>query len=218
MEEALAKLWKSDLPTGRSGDWAVERFQIRRDPPPDSLLEGLRGYPDSKPPLRGIYTRLKHQEMEIMSDIQDEWAAHRQAALQAARRGGRVLVHGLGLGLIVEVMLRNPFSHVEQLTVIERSPDVIRLVGTHLQARYGKRLRIVRADAFGWQPPENVRYQVVWHDIWERIDPHNLEAMDLLEGRYRCRCDWQGSWSREYIEKHMREANVPGLLPARFGD
>lgn len=134
-----------------------------------------------------------------MTDTADEWMSHREAIRQAARRGGHVLINGLGLGLVVEAMLRNPVRQVEHMTVIELSEDVIRLVGSYLAERYGSRLRIVQDDAFAWRPPENARFTVVWHDLWHRPDPDVLPQVDRLEQIYAERCDWQGSWPREYV-------------------
>ncbi len=202
MDEVLRQLWKCDLPEGRSGDWVVERFTVRRDPPPPDRLRGLSGGPDYGPPRRGTYTRLRHRQAVFMADTPDELASHREPILQAVRRGGHVLVHGLGLGRVVEAILGYPGSAVEHLTVVERSADVIRLVGEHLRARYADRLEIVRADAFTWQPPADRRYSVVWHDLWEEPQPDILPAMDRLEERYRGRCDWQACWAREYILAH----------------
>lgn len=203
MESVLSALWKSDVPEGRAGQWAVERFQIRRDPPPTSRLAGLRGHPEYGPPAKGTYTRLAYRETEIMSDTQDEWVGHRAAVFEAARRGGRVLVNGLGLGLVVESILRNPFSRVQGVVVVERAAEVIWLVGTHLQARYADRLQIVQADALSWRPTAESRYSVVWHDIWDRPDPAYLTEMNRLESRYRAICDWQGAWGKDYVEKYM---------------
>lgn len=202
-EAVLRRLWKSDVPEGVSGAWAVERFMIRRDPPPKERLEALPGDTEYAPSKRGTYTRLNHRGTVFMTDTQDEWVSHREVILQAAHRGGRVLVNGLGLGLVVEVMLRNPYRPVEHLTVIECSEDVIRLVGRHLASRYGDRLEIVLADAFAWQPPPGRRYSVVWHDLWPHPHPDNFPEMDRLEQRYDGLCDWQASWARAYAESYF---------------
>lgn len=204
--------WKSDVPEGVSGEWAVERFVVRDHSISDDRLEVLPGgLAYSWPP--GLYTRLRRGQTVFMTDTQDEWMSHCEPISQAARRGGRVLVNGLGLGLVVEGILRDPSSRVEHLTVVELSNDVIRLVGRHLTARYGDRLEIVTADAFAWQAPADARFSVVWHDLWDRPDSTVFPEIRRLEKRYRGLCDWQGSWPREYARGFEITASAPPAGP-----
>jgi len=134
-----------------------------------------------------------------MTDLYDEWYTQKVAVDQALSRGGRVLISGLGLGLIVESILRPPGATVERITLLELSPEVIELVAPHLLERYPERLEIVAADVFTWRPPEGARYSVVWHDVWPNPQaPETLPEMSALEGRYRPICDWHGCWPREY--------------------
>lgn len=78
---------------------------------------------------------------------------------------GRVLVGGLGLGLCATILARRRgISHV---TVVENSPDVVKLVAKHLRVPHGK-LRIIEADLFEYleetqtAPP----YDWAFYDIW----------------------------------------------------
>lgn len=187
---------KSDLPTGRSGEWRVERFEVRGEP---GVGPETHRVPDCARRRPGSYTRLKRGDTVFMTDLYDEWYTQRVAAEEACRRGGRVLVTGLGLGLIVESMLRASGSPVERITVLELAPEVIELVGPHLLGRYGDRLEIVRCDAFTWAPPEGAHFSVVWHDVWPNPHaPETVPEMERLEERYRTICDWHGCWPREY--------------------
>lgn len=187
--------FKADVPAGNSGKWTLEHFTVpvpsasQRDPRPDWL---------KSPP--GSYTRLRHGDRVFMTDLYDEWWTQKLAMEEACRRGGDVLITGLGLGLVVESMLRSPASPVERVTVVEASAEVIELVGPHLMARLGRRLNIVRASAFTWDPPGGARYSVGWHDIWDNPQDASVEdEMRALEERYASVCDWQGSWPREYL-------------------
>lgn len=136
----------------------------------------------------------------MMTDTYPEWWTQKEPVEEACRRGGRVLVTGLGLGVIVESMLRTPGSRVRHITVVEASSDVIRLIGPHLGARYGDRLEIVHASAFDWTPPKGSHYDVIWHDIWPSpYEPGNLPEMERLEEIYGRYCDWQGFWGRDMI-------------------
>ncbi len=185
----------SDVPEGRSGDWEVRRFELpeRECGPEEAERPGWLRY---RP---GRYTALEQGTTVFMTDLYDEWWTQREAMAQGLHRGGEVLVTGLGLGLVIESLLRPLGSRVERVTVLERSPDVIGLVGPHLEARHGARLRIREADAFDGPPPG--RYSVVWHDIWP--NPHApgiAPEVEALERLYAPCCDWQGSWLRQYWE------------------
>lgn len=134
-----------------------------------------------------------------MTDLYDEWYTQRVAVRESQRRGGRVLVTGLGLGLVVDAMLSAPDSRVTRVKVVELSADVIRLVGRHLENRWGEKVEIVHADAFEWAPPPEEHFSVGWHDVWP--DPHGSavsESVGRLEAHHQTHCDWQGSWPTEY--------------------
>lgn len=93
---------------------------------------------------------------------------------------------------------------MNSVTVIERSPDVIALVGEYYKKKYGNRLNIINADAFTWKPPKNKVYDVVWHDIWDSISGDNLPEMHKLHRRYGRHARWQASWCRYRCEQQNR--------------
>lgn len=190
-------LVSSDIPEGSLGDWQVRRFTVS---PEDEKFQRLRAIASSSSRGRwvptGTYTGLYHRFEIVMSDTPDEIRDHYDPIYQAR---GRCLVNGLGLGVVVNAMLQRP--EVEHVTVIEIAAEVIELVGRHWKAKYGDRLEIVHADAFAWKPPQGIRYDVVWHDIWPHISSDNLGAMTRLHRKYGRRCDWQGSWARELCKR-----------------
>jgi spermidine synthase len=134
-----------------------------------------------------------------MSDTPAECHDHWEPYCEARLRGGHVLIHGLGLGMLLNRILRDTECAV---TVVEKSADVIQLVAGHYTERHADRLTIVEGDALTWQPPRDVRYTVVWHDIWDNICADNLPDMHRLHRRFGRRCDWQGSWSRAILEAY----------------
>ena len=145
-----------------------------------------------------------------MTDLYDEWWTQRVAIVEACRRGGSLLITGLGLGLVVESILGAGKGRVREITVLEQSADVIRLIAPHLLARYPGRLRVEQADAYSWQPPSGSRFDLVWHDIWP--NPYAAEVedqMQRLEARYSAHCDWQGCWPREYLWVYDRVPWAP---------
>jgi len=186
------------LPVGADGLWEIERFTWSKRHLQCVSLSPLLG---NREPLDGEYTRLvthdsNYSQQTVMSDVPAEIEDHRRA-WQRAR--GRVLVHGLGLGMFVAACLRKP--EVGHVTVIEKSPSVVRLVAPHLQrlARW-RRLTIVCGDALTWAPARGERWDVAWHDIWTHIDPKNLLEMKRLHRKFAKYVGWQGSWSRNLIE------------------
>jgi hypothetical protein len=185
-----------EVPAGRSGRWVIEKVAVPErdyDPDGDPRPEPFKFRP-------GVYTSLRRDSVQFMTDLYDEWWTQRRALTEAVARGGEVLITGLGLGLVAEAMLRAPGRAVERITILEQSADVIRLVQPSLHARHPGRVEVVEADAFSWDPAEGRRFTVVWHDIWP--DPYLPEVeveIARLEARYQPCCDWQGSWPREYL-------------------
>jgi len=192
-----AEYFHSEVPAGSSGAWAVEKVSIPErayDPAADPRPDCFKFRP-------GVYTCLRREQTQFMTDLYDEWWTQRPAIAEALARGGDVLVTGLGLGLVAEAMLRPADSPVRRVTIVEFSPDVIRLVEPYLAARYPGKVEVVEADALRWEPPAGRRFAVGWHDIWP--DPHAPVCegeMRRLEERYRRWCDWQGFWPKTYAE------------------
>lgn len=198
MSQALLELeplfTRSDLPSGRSGDWSLEIFKVDEPVQPDTRPEWCQSE-------GGLYRRLKQGSEVFMTDLREEWWTQRLAIAEACLRGGHVLVTGLGLGLVAESMLQTPGSRVEKITIVEASRDVMALVAEHLESKYAGRIEVVHGSAFDWEPPDGVHYSVGWHDIWP--NPHDSKRwpeMETLEAHYRPYCDWQGSWVRDYLE------------------
>lgn len=190
-----------NVPEGKSGDWEVVRFEVvEKDAAFHNLRESFRGSRFIKP---GTYTSLTQKGYVVMSDTQAEILDLSKPVSMAGQAyqysdSRHVLINGLGLGVVLQAIL--DITIIEHVTIIEKSTDVITLVGPHWEARYGDRLTIIHANAFEWKPPKGKRYCVVWHDIWNNITSDNLPEMHLLHRKYGQRCDWQGSWCRKRCE------------------
>lgn len=187
---------KSNLPEGQSGKWTVKRFTVPDLTPQQRQADQRPDWAKSSP---GVYTCLQRGQQVFMTDLYDEWWTQKVAFDQALRRGGAILTTGLGLGMIVESLLRTPGCPVDTITVIEQSADVIRLVAPYLKGWYGDRLHIINANAFTWTPPSGSHYSVIWHDIWPNpADPVAESEMRQLYAHFQPYCDWQGSWAQEF--------------------
>lgn len=191
--------WKCQLPPGSSGDVTIEKFEVKavaeqelnQDPNP------VPGWARRQP---GWYTRLIIGTTIMMTDLYEEWWSQRQAIHEARTRGGNVLISGLGLGLILDAILKPEDSLVTRVTVLEKNPDVIQLVAPYFLQKYPDKLTIIQSDALAWSPPENAHYQVVWHDIWPypRLVPQ--EEIDCLHDKFAGRSEWQGFWTEASFE------------------
>ncbi len=177
------------MPEGRSGDWIVDRFEERV---PNPGVAEARPHWAISPP--GTYTRLRHRERTYMTDLADESWTQRPAIEEACRRGGRVLLTGLGLGVVAEAMLAAAGSGVERVTIVEAWADVMALVAPYLAERHGDAIEVIHASAFEWDPPPGARFTVGWHDIWADSGLASEDEEHQLLERYAPFCDWQGTW------------------------
>lgn len=190
------------IPAGCSGVWCVNKLGF--DSP---VLTERHGKPVILP--AGTYTFLQRLTEgtlmhippgeTVMEDTPFELRTHLGFALQAR---GRVLVTGLGLGCVVRGLLANPA--VEHVTVIENSPDVLRLVTPYMPA---ERLKIIEADALEWAARNTDSFTCAWHDLWtnrEAGEPH----LDLWHARLMLYCKnkipQQGAWAfNRQMKRHL---------------
>ena len=113
---------------------------------------------------------------------------------------GRVLVTGLGLGVVVNALLLH--KAVEHVTVLEINPYVVDLVVPHLVARHdASRLTVRVADALTYQPQPGERYDWAWHDIWPDICSSNKPEYVALFRRWsrRVPAGQQAAWAKEMV-------------------
>lgn len=187
--------YKVDLPEGTSGAVTIERFQVERNYHLKRMEMAGRGTPV------GEYTALRRNGSLWMSDTQAEWYDHIDAFYAMKRLGGRVLINGLGIGMVVKAALALP--NVEHVDVVEIDEDVIKLVGPTYAS---ERCTIHHADAYEqtklWKP--GTRWTVAWHDIWLHMCEDNLSEMTKLHRSYGHRTDWQGSWARDILLDRRR--------------
>lgn len=181
------------VPDGQVGAWRVETFQVSED---EAQWHNLRCDLNRQRLFRihpGTYRRLVHENgLLMMSNTPMEVWTNREALRRAT---GRVLINGLGLGMLLEAILAKP--DVGYVRVIEKEADVIALVGP--QFTHDPRVEIVHADALDYRPARGERFDFVWHDIWPDISTDNLPQMTQLARRYGQRTKAQGFWARDLI-------------------
>lgn len=92
-----------------------------------------------------------------MVDDPPQWRAMQIFAEHAT---GRVLVAGLGLGLVCHELVRNPL--VEHITVVERNADVITLMRSHTP----EEVNIVHQDFYEFIYSNEEQWDTIIVDIW----------------------------------------------------
>jgi hypothetical protein len=190
-----------DAPDGVCGAWRVESFTIGENQSKATLMRALYQNNPLEYVAPGNYKRLMRDDVVVMSNTQMEIATNR-GFVRYAR--GRVLINGLGLGMVLQAILRKP--EVTHVTVVEISKEVIELVGPSFS--HDPRVKIVCADALTYCPAPGERFDAVWHDIWDNITPDNLPDMDLLHRRYGRCTHRQESWGRAQCEKMAKRSRA----------
>jgi hypothetical protein len=188
------------VPDGKSGLWTISTFSL--DPATDIGLwmANARSMRDDRGMMyvpKGTYRRLAHKEYGcVMSNTPMEIRTNRKVYDNAT---GRVLINGLGLGMVVEGLLAKP--DVTYIRVIEKDEDVIKLVKPHFT---DPRVEIIHADAYEYRPAKGERFDYVWHDIWNDLSEDNFPLMAKLNRRYAHYSKNQGTWSRDEVRAMNR--------------
>lgn len=190
------------VPEGKSGEFAVERFeitdaQVRRA----AIRDGGRAY---TPP--GTYTKLSQGSRLWMSDTHAERHDHDDIvrAMKQAGDGAKILITGLGLGMVLNAALQ--LDNIARIDVIEKERDVIDLVGPHYIEKSkttGIHLNIFHADAYG-KPAElerGMRWDIAYHDIWENISGDNWDEMKRLKRVYNRVVGYQDCWLADECQR-----------------
>lgn len=194
----LVKVFKDDM---SDGDWLIERFVMERDQVQTAILraymqDNAREVYDLAP---GRYVRLRRDKawQPTMSDTPMERRTNRRFIEEAH---GRILVGGLGLGLVLFPLLAS--AKVVSVAVLEREPAIIRMVEPvvrrALGVRKSRKLSVIEADVETWTP-NGSRFSTVYMDIWNTINEDHWEQVKRLKAKYRKVLEkaddaWLGCW------------------------
>jgi len=211
------RTYQVDYPAGSLGRFSVEVFDIAEND------QGRLKYILLQGPLRdpghGRFRRLVERTPDgrrklWMSDTRAEIMEHAPVLnrLRAIPPGAsaRVLVNGLGLGVVVHAALMS--EGVAHVDVVEKDATVAQLIGRHFP---DDRVTVTIGDAFGAEWPDGTRWDLAWHDIWADINDLNLPGMHQLTRKYRGRAGWQGCWQRDGCIQmlHQRMNGDPAREP-----
>lgn len=163
-------------------------------------MASMRGQ-DTRP---GKFCLLRINDSIMMSDTYYEQRTNYDVLRQAK---GAVLIGGLGIGMILVPLLKNPA--VTKVTVLELHQDVIDLVLPQLAGVEGyEKLEVICCDCRSWQPPKGQKWDTIYWDIWPDITTDNLKEITLLKRRYARRLatgGWQGAWVEHTLRARVKQ-------------
>jgi spermidine synthase len=161
------------LPEGKSGNVEIRHTVVTPEASKRTELRAMMHPEEYIAP--GRYAQLFVNGGIMMSDTDME---HRSNGFVCAHAKGRVLIAGLGIGMIIHPIAAKP--DVTDILVIEKSPDVIKLVAASLP----KKARVVEGDIFTWTPEKGAKFETIYFDIWPNISTGNLPEMAKLHRRF----------------------------------
>ncbi len=182
----------SHIPNGVLGSWRVESFEVEEN----ELSQRISFFKTGRGVPAGSYKRLMRGGTCVMSNTPDEIRDFMPFVYKAK---GNVLINGLGLGVLLTKLLSMP--EITSITCIEASEDVIKLVSPYFN---DARLTIIHGDAYAYTPPKGVKYDAVWHDIWDYICSDNLPQMAKLHQKYARKTHYQDSWGKRLCQKQLK--------------
>jgi hypothetical protein len=194
------------VPEGQVGQAAVEHFEIDENAARWSALRDRR-----LAVTEGRYARLTIQDKVWMSDTRMERTSNQAVVLHAH---GRVLIAGLGLGMLLQPILANPA--VTEVVVIERDPDVIALVAPHFP---DPKLKVIQGDIFQWRPAKGATFNTLYFDIWPDICETALDDITKLHrtfARFKDKTDPE-AWMESWMMGHLRAARSERRNKRRHG-
>lgn len=187
----------------QKGVATISRIEISED---TARWENLRLARDGGLTFRlkaGHYTRLHIKNELMMSDTPMERLSNRRFV---ERANGRVLIAGLGIGMIIQAILNK--EDVTEVLVIEKYQDVIDLVAPKFN---DTRLKIVCADIDEFRLPKEDKYDTIYFDIWADISTENLDHIKKLHNKFKNSINkvnpkfYMNSWMKEYLQAERRK-------------
>lgn len=187
-----------NVPDGKIGNWEIRTFEVSAD---DAIMYNLREGILERFILPGTYKGLYSLNAEcpgrpIMSNTPSEILDHLSSIEVAS---GRVLIFGLGLGMVVQALIDKP--SVKSIRVIEIEKDVIELSGKYYE-KLSKKVNVIQADAFTYN--DSMTYDAAWFDIWDSISEDNLGPMKILKNRWKGKANIRMCWAEKECKNLSR--------------
>lgn len=192
------------LPEGSSGNVRIEHYEVTNL---GAAVHNIKHVQNDTPQMAiypGTFVRLIVGKHLMMSDAPYEAQSNRDL-IEGAR--GKVLIAGLGMGMVLVPVLRNP--KVTSVTVVEKSKHVIKLVEKPLLANgpftenEKMKLVVIQGDINDFKPRAS-SYDFIYFDIWPTISSKNLPEIDSLKKRFS-KSLREGGEMKVWVEYLIRE-------------
>lgn len=180
------------IPEGRVGSAEVKHLIMTEKMSQATLFRAMFNNASCEHIAPGKYAQLYVDDKLMMSDTTAEKMANSKFVSHAR---GRVLIAGLGLGMILYPTLVKP--NVTNITVVEINKDVIDLIQPHVRTFPGanKKLEIINNDIYDYEPP-NVKFDTIYFDIWpESPSEEEQEELEATAANWAPNA-WIGFWTR----------------------
>ena len=153
-----------DIPKGKSGKWSIEHDIIPAFTPIQEISHRTALFRGIQPKKTVCDFDLKIHILKcnggiVMSDSLQERFDH-EAVVDTIT--GKVLIGGLGLGYISSLLDRK--RDVTEITIVEKSEDVIKLVSPYLHLKKLKQL--YHQDLYKFLKNNKENYDYIYIDIW----------------------------------------------------
>lgn len=198
----------------RIGRWGIEAFTLTEaEVKHAQTLAFCRGEPGETHWLEaGEYRRLMFYGRPFPDVVMSDTGMERLTNLQIVQDAhGRVLIGGLGLGMILLPMLNK--AEVTHITVLEREADVIALVWPQLEAYLGARahkITVMQANVFDFRGERGELWDTIYFDIWSGVGGGNYAEMKRLHRAYARRLNRDNrrahmdSWRRDDCRRYAK--------------
>lgn len=192
-----------DKPTETIGVATVSLFSVDEESARFANVRSMINREESFMRLSaGDYVRLVVNGELMMSDTDMEKRTNAEFIKNAK---GRVMIAGLGIGLILE-NLREKIANgvVTSIVVYEKYQDVIDLVGHRYK---DLPIEIRCEDIMEYRPKKDEVYDTIYFDIWPTISTDNLDDMRKLHLRWKShktKDAWMNSWLRDHLRRMKR--------------
>lgn len=203
------------VPQGSSGNARVEHYEVSKE---DSAFTAIRAMMHPGEYVRpGKYCRLIVNNHIMMSDTSMEQRTNRDLVWNST---GHVFIAGLGIGMVLVPLVMK--DEVVSITVVEKNPDVIKLVAPHFtptapwwvqngHAHKLHKLSVYEGDCFTWDAAQAMgskpTFDVIYFDIWPDKCTSNLDDLTVLKRRYRkymTKRPAPKTWMRGWVEEDLR--------------
>lgn len=199
------------LPEGAKGEFSVSHIELSEKTVEfEKMVANVHGRMMEVYGLKaGKYVKLTRGKSGFGQEIvmSDTWMEQHTNEEIVSKANGRVLIAGLGIGLIL-LPIQSKLD-VTSITVVEANQEVIDLVKPHLSLN--SKVEIVRGDIFEWLPQKGEKYDTIYFDIWSNICGDYWPQVKNLHARFRKYLDksnprrFMASWrQQDFREAYYR--------------